>query len=173
MVLWRLSQAVTGGSGKDHQAAKRAGYAGRCVFYAAAAWSVLSFAAEGRQPRSGDQQSRDATATVLAWPMGQWLVVAAGCVLVGAGIWIGVRAGMLSFRKKPRDSLAVVGSANMDMRSLFLNYEVAVYLYSRPQITAIADWVESLMAECVCGLPSHNRLQALAEDVVRLLSPLL
>ena len=29
------------------------------------------------------------------------------------------------------DQVAVIGSANMDNRSLFLNYEVAVFLYSR------------------------------------------
>ena len=28
------------------------------------------------------------------------------------------------------DQLAVIGSANMDMRSLFLNYEVALFVWS-------------------------------------------
>ncbi|MHC5539626.1 phospholipase D-like domain-containing protein, partial [Singulisphaera rosea] len=71
------------------------------------------------------------------------------------------------------DQMAIVGSANMDMRSLFLNYEVATFLYSRPEIEATAEWIHGLMAESSSGLPVRDRLRALAEDVVRLLSPLL
>jgi cardiolipin synthase len=33
--------------------------------------------------------------------------------------------------------LAVLGTANMDMRSLLLNYEIAAFVYSRPEIEAI------------------------------------
>ena len=32
------------------------------------------------------------------------------------------------------DQLAVIGSANMDMRSLFLNYEVALFVWSPAQV---------------------------------------
>jgi cardiolipin synthase A/B len=69
--------------------------------------------------------------------------------------------------------LAVIGSANMDMRSLFLNYEASLYLYTRPQIDATAAWIQALMLECVSSLPTRNRASELAADVVRLLSPLL
>lgn len=69
--------------------------------------------------------------------------------------------------------LAIVGSANMDMRSLFLNYEVAVFLATQAQVDQIGHWIEMLMAQCERELPSRNQLTELAEDVVRLLSPLL
>lgn len=69
--------------------------------------------------------------------------------------------------------LAIVGSANMDMRSLFLNYEVAVFLYSQPQVDATAAWIETLMSQSQRGLSERGRLTQLTEDVVRLLSPLL
>ena len=71
------------------------------------------------------------------------------------------------------DGLAVIGSANMDIRSLFLNYEVALFCYSRPPIDQTAAWVAALMAECATELPTRSRVRGLAEDVVRLLSPLL
>ena len=71
------------------------------------------------------------------------------------------------------DRLAVIGSGNMDMRSLFLNYEVAMFLYSRSPIDATARWIESLMTECTTDLPAPGRAGELAENVVRLLSPLL
>ncbi len=38
------------------------------------------------------------------------------------------------------DQLAVIGSANMDMRSLFLNYEVALYVSTPAQVAEVADW---------------------------------
>ena len=38
------------------------------------------------------------------------------------------------------DQLAVIGSANMDMRSLFLNYEVALYVSSPAQVDEVAAW---------------------------------
>jgi cardiolipin synthase len=71
------------------------------------------------------------------------------------------------------DRLAVIGSGNMDMRSLFLNYEVAMFLYSRSPIDATARWIDSLMTECTTDLPAPGRAGELAENVVRLLSPLL
>ena len=45
------------------------------------------------------------------------------------------------------DQLAVIGSANMDMRSLFLNYEVALYVSSPAQVAEVAAWVQSLLAD--------------------------
>jgi cardiolipin synthase len=71
------------------------------------------------------------------------------------------------------DELGIIGSANMDMRSLFLNYEVALFLYGRAQVDETARWARSLMAESRAGLPSTSRSAALLENVVRLLSPLL
>jgi cardiolipin synthase len=71
------------------------------------------------------------------------------------------------------DELAVIGTANMDMRSLFLNYEVALFLYSVEQVQATARWAESLMTECRRGLPRPTWAREVAEDVGRLLSPLL
>jgi cardiolipin synthase len=71
------------------------------------------------------------------------------------------------------DRLAIVGSANMDMRSLFLNYEVALFIYTPEKVEETAEWVRCLMTECVSQLPVHNQAHVLAENVVRLLSPLL
>jgi cardiolipin synthase len=71
------------------------------------------------------------------------------------------------------DDLAIIGSANMDMRSLFLNYEVALFVDCEDQVAGIAAWARTLMADARVGLPSQNWLAELAENVVRLLSPLL
>jgi cardiolipin synthase len=69
--------------------------------------------------------------------------------------------------------LAVIGSANMDNRSLFLNYEVALFLYSREEVGAVSAWASRLQADCLRDLPRPGWLRELAENVLRLLSPLL
>jgi cardiolipin synthase len=71
------------------------------------------------------------------------------------------------------DELAVVGSANMDIRSLFLNYEVALFLYAPAQVEEAASWVRSLFPDCRPGLAHRSWALSMAESVVRLLSPLL
>ena len=71
------------------------------------------------------------------------------------------------------DQLAVIGSANMDNRSLFLNYEVALFLYSREQVGSVSAWASRLQADCLRDLPRPGWVRELAENVVRLLSPLL
>ena len=71
------------------------------------------------------------------------------------------------------DDLAVVGSANMDMRSLFLNYEVALFLYDHERIADALGWTQSLFPDCRHGLAPRTWYKELAESLVRLLSPLL
>jgi cardiolipin synthase len=71
------------------------------------------------------------------------------------------------------DQLAVIGSANMDNRSLFLNYEVALFLYNRDQVRAVFAWAKRLQADCLRELPRPGWTRELAENVVRLFSPLL
>ncbi|MFD3872666.1 DUF1206 domain-containing protein [Streptomyces sp. NPDC058623] len=99
MMLWRLSEAVFGAAGPDGgKATKRLASAGRTVFYAVVAFSVLAFAV-GRGGSSGDQQSRDVTAKALDLPAGQWLVGAAGLGIAIAGVVIAVQAARRHFRK--------------------------------------------------------------------------
>ena len=71
------------------------------------------------------------------------------------------------------DDLAIIGSANMDMRSLFLNYELALFLWSPSQVQEIAAWAKGLMADSQRELPAPDWPREIAENVVRLLSPLL
>jgi cardiolipin synthase len=71
------------------------------------------------------------------------------------------------------DQLAVIGSANMDNRSLFLNYEVAVFLYTFAEVQAVSKWAKGLQADCRPDLPRPGWTRELAENIVRLLSPLL
>lgn len=70
------------------------------------------------------------------------------------------------------DDVAMVGSANFDMRSLFLNYEVALFLYGPREARALTAWFEDVFASCGKRLAPAGKVRSVAEDVARLLSPL-
>ncbi len=71
------------------------------------------------------------------------------------------------------DEVAVVGSANMDIRSLLLNYETAMFVYSASTISEIQAYIEELMTHSRCGITEASLLRTLGESIVRLISPLL
>ncbi|MGA2447527.1 MAG: phospholipase D-like domain-containing protein [Polyangiaceae bacterium] len=68
------------------------------------------------------------------------------------------------------DSFAYVGSPNFDMRSLFLNYENALCLYSAGAIGKIRAFIDELIAQCEPGGPP-DRERWLLEQLARLLAP--
>ena len=69
------------------------------------------------------------------------------------------------------DTVAYIGSPNLDMRSFFLNYEDALLLYSGAEIAAVRGWIERLAAECPTSLAPPSRRRWLIDDVARLLAP--
>jgi cardiolipin synthase len=69
--------------------------------------------------------------------------------------------------------VASIGSANMDMRSLFLNYEISMLTYSNQEILNTKKWIENLMMNSKIGVPEIGRLRNIAEGVVRIIAPLL
>lgn len=71
------------------------------------------------------------------------------------------------------DDIGVIGSANLDMRSLFLDYEIAAFVYSAPELDELMHWFESLLRDCGPELERPGRTRALAEDLGRLLAPLM
>lgn len=42
------------------------------------------------------------------------------------------------------DNLAMLGSVNLDNRSLFLNYEIATFLYSSHHVGEVYKWATKL-----------------------------
>ena len=72
------------------------------------------------------------------------------------------------------DRVALVGSPNCDMRSLFVNFEIGMLVYTEPEIAAIRAWIEALMKECGPPIFTERRFPAsVAEDLCRLAAPLL
>ena len=71
------------------------------------------------------------------------------------------------------DELAIIGSANLDMRSLFLNHEVMIFAYSRPEIESTRAWIDDLSSFARRFDEKVGALREIGEGLVRMLSPLL
>jgi cardiolipin synthase len=73
--------------------------------------------------------------------------------------------------------IGLIGSANFDLRSLFVNFEIGVFLYSENDILAMRAWATELLSKCREPKPEGRRrlriLSNLVEDLSRLLAPLL
>ena len=75
------------------------------------------------------------------------------------------------------DCKAVVGTINLDYRSLYLHFECAAYLYGCPAIQEIeADYLDSraksqeVLHEALKKIPLHTRLAGM---LLNLLAPLM
>lgn len=74
------------------------------------------------------------------------------------------------------ESVGLIGSANLDQRSLFVNFEVGVVTTSPTDAAAIATWMKDVFDQSkpMPAPPKHRRIHsAIAEEVSRLLAPLL
>jgi cardiolipin synthase len=71
------------------------------------------------------------------------------------------------------DALAIVGSANMDMRSLLLNYEIALCIYDLDAIRQLEIWIQGLMADCSKRKQRQKGSLGFIEGIGRLFAPLL
>jgi cardiolipin synthase len=67
--------------------------------------------------------------------------------------------------------VAMVGSANLDMRSLLLNFEVMQFVYSAAEIEALQDWVSGLVKDSKTGMPAVGAVRQIVEWLTRLVQP--
>ena len=74
------------------------------------------------------------------------------------------------------DSLGVVGSSNVDIRSFFLNFELGIFLYGDKEIAALTAAYEDDLERSTLLDPdafaARGGIQRLAEDTCRIFSPL-
>jgi cardiolipin synthase len=71
------------------------------------------------------------------------------------------------------NTVAGVGSANMDVRSLFLNFEAMSFVYSRQAVASVAATIEDLFGKCTEGVRPIGRYRGMLSGAARLLAPLL
>ncbi|SNR40126.1 phospholipase D-like domain-containing protein [Puniceibacterium sediminis] len=83
------------------------------------------------------------------------------------------QAGMNHAKAWVIDDTAAVGSANFDVRSMLLNFEMMLFLYDDKSVGQMADWVCRFVPECQTGAPSAGLVRRLVEGVFRLGAPIL
>jgi cardiolipin synthase len=71
------------------------------------------------------------------------------------------------------DRVAAVGSANFDMRSLFLDYEVSLFLTGPAEIERMATWFAQTVRGAADGPPRAGRVRRVIETGARLFAPLI
>lgn len=75
------------------------------------------------------------------------------------------------------ERIGLLGSANFDLRSLFVNFEIGIFIYSEADVRAMRAWAGEVIRECVEPKPDlHPRrhlLGNIAEDLSRMFAPLL
>jgi cardiolipin synthase len=75
------------------------------------------------------------------------------------------------------DQIALIGSPNFDLRSLFVNFEIGVLVHSARDVAAIKAWAVALASQCHAPKPERKKryriVGNLVEDLSRLLAPLL
>lgn len=75
------------------------------------------------------------------------------------------------------NQMALFGSANFDQRSLFVNFEIGIAVYSETEVRTMRRWAEELIESCSPYTPPkrgpYRFFSELAEDLSRLLAPLL
>lgn len=107
--LWRFAEAIFDEDDDGDDAggiAKRAGAFARGALYAGLTYTTLRVLAGSGSQGSQNQKTHKATAVVLSWPAGTWLVALAGLVVAGVGLFNGYRAATRSFEQRWKETSA-------------------------------------------------------------------
>jgi len=100
-------------------------------------------------------------------------------LLMNAGVhFYCYQPGMLHAKLISIDrQVAVVGSANMDIRSFYLNFEIASFLYSPKDVKEVCTVMESMMENSrritSDEITLKSSIRKFSEDLCRIFSPLL
>ena len=83
------------------------------------------------------------------------------------------RTGMMHAKAALIDGMGLAGSANFDLRSMLLNFEMMVACHDAATVAALEARFLALAPDCDEGLAPTGNLRRLAESVVRLGAPIL
>lgn len=69
------------------------------------------------------------------------------------------------------DDAAMIGSINIDNRSLLLNYEVVSFAYSKTIIIEVESWMQGFIDNADKQMPEASKLRRIAENSMRIFAP--
>ena len=92
---------------------------------------------------------------------------AAGCqVLLFNPSMMHAKAGII-------DDSAYVGSNNLDVRSMLLNFEDALFVHDADSVQTLANWFLDLAPDCDVGIAQASTLRRIGEGLFRVGAPIL
>jgi cardiolipin synthase A/B len=93
--------------------------------------------------------------------------------LMEAGVEVALYKGPMLHAKAILfdDSGAMLGSVNIDNRSLLLNYEVVSFAYSAPIISEMNSWMEKLLENTHHTMKPAGTMRRLSENLLRIIAP--
>jgi cardiolipin synthase len=93
--------------------------------------------------------------------------------LMEAGVEVALYKGPMLHAKAILfdDAGAMLGSVNIDNRSLLLNYEVVSFAYSVPIISEVNAWMEKLLQDSQHEMKPAGIMRRLAENLMRIVAP--
>lgn len=71
------------------------------------------------------------------------------------------------------ETSTMLGSVNMDNRSLFLNYEVVSFAYSPEIISQVEAWMTGLLENSTHTMKPAGKVRRIGENIMRVVAPLL
>lgn len=69
------------------------------------------------------------------------------------------------------NSAAMIGSVNIDNRSLLLNYEVVSFAYSKTIINEVESWMQGFIDNAETQMPKASKRRRIVENFMRILAP--
>jgi hypothetical protein len=128
---WRVLEAVL--DPDDKGVVQRIGYAARAVLYLGLFGTAVSMAVKGSSGSSGSSGGiggqQEVAAGVLSMPFGRALVLAAGLVIIGTGVWNGYRAFSRSFEKKLKEAEMSPTERTWTIRAGFVGHLARMIAY--------------------------------------------
>jgi len=94
--------------------------------------------------------------------------------LISVGVDFGFYPRMIHAKAFLVDGeLAILGSANLDMRSLLLNYELGLVIYDSTTLRDVKEWIRQRHGETVQGLLKSGFWREIGEGIGRAIGPIL
>jgi cardiolipin synthase A/B len=69
------------------------------------------------------------------------------------------------------DTGTMLGSVNIDNRSLFLNYEVATFVYSPTVTQFVEEWMKTLLSQSSRNTKKVSGIRKIVENLLRIIAP--
>ncbi len=91
----------------------------------------------------------------------------------GVEVWL-YKGNMLHAKAVIFDDDAIMlGSINFDNRSLFLNYDIATFVYTKSIIDDVAKWMKELINNSEIGTKKVSKFRIIMENFMRIFAPVM